>query len=144
MIIIRAHCTQRSDWEEGELTSDWETTESPLLLQSPGFSDSCGWGNDDWVEDEAVLVALDLANHLGLVVGGAVVVDDTETSEESHVDGHVVLGDSVHRRGQEWGLEGDALGDWGVEVDSAGWEAYGLCEQAVRRDAPDSACCIPM
>lgn len=78
---------------------------------------------DDWVEDEAVLVTLDLLDHLGLLIWRAVVVDNTETSLESHGDGHLVLSDGVHRRGDEWSLEGDALGDWGVEGDSGGWKA---------------------
>ena len=93
------------------LTSDGVSSESPPLLESPGLPD-CGVGtDDDWVEDEAVLVALDFAYHLGLVVGRAVVVDDTKTTEEGHVDGHVVLSDGVHRRREEGGLEGDALGN---------------------------------
>lgn len=50
-------------------------------------------------------------------------VDDTETAEERHVDGHVVLGDRVHGRGQQGGLEGDALGDGRVELDGVGCKA---------------------
>lgn len=50
-------------------------------------------------------------------------VDNTETSLESHGDGHLVLSDGVHRRGDKWSLEGDALGDWRVEGDGGGWEA---------------------
>jgi hypothetical protein len=43
------------------------------------------------------------------------VVDNTETTEQSHVDSHVVLGDSVHRRGQKRGLQGDTLGNRGIQ-----------------------------
>lgn len=50
-------------------------------------------------------------------------VDDTKTTEKSHVDGHVVLGDGVHGGGQKRGLEGDALGDGRVELDLVGGEA---------------------
>jgi hypothetical protein len=39
------------------------------------------------------------------------VVDDTKASLQSHVNGHLVLGNSVHRRGHERGLQSNALGD---------------------------------
>lgn len=39
-------------------------------------------GEADGVSDEAVLELLDLADHLGLLLGGAVVVDDTDSSEQ--------------------------------------------------------------
>lgn len=104
-------------------TSNWETTESPLLLQGLDVLDGLALVEDNWVIDEAVLVTLDLGDHLGLLIWGAVVVDDTEATLESHGDGHLVLGDSVHRRGDERSLEGDSLGDWRLEVDGRGWEA---------------------
>lgn len=50
-------------------------------------------------------------------------VDDTETTLEGHVDGHLVLGDSVHGGGDKGSLEGDALGDGRVEDDFRGREA---------------------
>jgi hypothetical protein len=103
-------------------TGDWETTETPLLLQGLGLTHGGGWAKHDWVEDEAVLVTLDLLDHLGLLIGGAVVVNNTETSLESHVDGHVMLSDSVHRRGDKRSLQGDTLGDWGIESYSGSWE----------------------
>lgn len=40
----------------------------------------------------------------------------------SHSDSHVGLGDSVHGRGEEGGLEGDALGDLGLELDGMSLE----------------------
>lgn len=106
-----------------EHTCDWETSESPLLLQGNGFCDSGLGGNDNRVGDEAVLEALDLAHHLGLVVDGAVVVDDADSSQQSHVDGHVVLGDGVHRGRGEGRLEGDVARQPGAEIDVAGGEA---------------------
>jgi hypothetical protein len=106
------------------LTSDGETAETELLLESDGLADGGLGGDDDRVEDETVLVALDLADHLGLLVGGAVVVDNTETTEEGHVDGHVVLGDGVHGGGEEGSLEGDALSDGRVKGDLVGGEAW--------------------
>lgn len=105
------------------LTSNGETAEAELLLESNGLADGGLGRNDDGVEDEAVLVTLDLADHLGLVVGGAVVVDNTKTTEESHVDGHVVLGDGVHGGGEKRSLQGDALGDGRVKGDLVGGEA---------------------
>jgi hypothetical protein len=52
------------------------------------------------------------------------VVDNTQSTEQGHVDSHVVLGDSVHGRGQEGSLQGDALGNRGVQADIGGREAY--------------------
>jgi len=63
------------------------------------------------------------------------VVDHTEASKKRDVNGHVVLGNSVHGRGDEGCLEGDALRDWGVEGDFGGREAYGMlgcCTNAYR------------
>jgi hypothetical protein len=51
------------------------------------------------------------------------VVDDTQATKQSHVDGHVVLGDGVHGRGQKGGLQGDALGDRAVQADVGGGKA---------------------
>jgi len=61
-------------------TSDRETTKAPFVLESASLADSGLWADDYRVENEAVLVALDLAHHLCLVFGGAVVVDDTKTA----------------------------------------------------------------
>jgi hypothetical protein len=105
------------------LTSDGETAEAPLLLKSLGLCDSGRGRNDNGVKDEAVLEALDLAHHLGLVLLRAVVVNDTQTAEKSNVDGHVVLGDSVHGRRDEGRLERDALRDRGIKGDFGGREA---------------------
>ena len=105
------------------LTGDGETTETPPLLQSLRLSDCGLGGDDDGVQDEAVLETLDLADHLGLVFLGAVVVDYAQATQESNVNGHVMFRHSVHRRGDKGGLEGDALGDRGVEGDFGGGEA---------------------
>ena len=105
------------------LTSDRETTETPLLLKSFSFANSGVGVNDDRVVDETVLVSLDLADHVGLSLGGAVVVNNTKTTLESHVDGHLVFRDSVHRRRDEGGSESDALGDGRFKADLRGSEA---------------------
>ena len=106
-----------------ERTCDWESTEAPLLLQCLDLLNGLVLAEHDWVEDETVLVTLDFLDHLGLLIWGAVVVDNTETSLESHGNGHLVLGDGVHRRGDEWGLKGDALGDRRIKGDGGSWEA---------------------
>lgn len=106
-----------------KLTCDGETTESPLLLEGLGLADGGLTADDNGVEDKTVLIALDLADKVGLGLGRAVVVDDTETTLKGHVDGHLVLGDGVHGRGHERGLQADLLGDLGVESDGRGREA---------------------
>ena len=50
-------------------------------------------------------------------------VNNTETTLESHMDCHIMLSNSVHGRGNEWGLEGNAFRDWGVEDDFRGRKA---------------------
>lgn len=105
------------------LTSNWETSEAPFLLKSLGLANSGVTADDNRVEDEAVLVTLHLADHVGLSIGRAVVVNNTQTTLESHVDGHLVLSDSVHGGGDEGSLERDALGDGRVEGDLRGREA---------------------
>jgi hypothetical protein len=106
-----------------QLTSDGETAEAPLLLQLASLANG-GLGRDDnGVKDEAVLVTLDLADHLSLLLNRAVVVDHTNAAKKSHVDSHVGLGDGVHGRGSEGGLEGDVAGELGGHVDLGGREA---------------------
>jgi hypothetical protein len=106
------------------LTSDRETTETPPLLERLGLCDSGGRRNDNGVEDKAVLKALDLAHHLGLVILRAVVVNHTKATEQGNVDSHVVFGDRVHGRRDKGCLESDALRDGSIEVDVDGGEAY--------------------
>lgn len=106
-----------------QLTSNRETTETPLVLEGSGLGDGGSTVHDNGVVDEAVLVTLDLADHIGLRVGRAVVVDDTKTALQSHVDGHLILSHSVHRGGDKGSLESDALGDLGVKRDGGGGEA---------------------
>ena len=94
-----------------------------LGLDLSNVSDGVLWGEDDGVEDETVLVSLDLSDHVGLLVGGAIVVDYTETTEESHVDGHDGLSDSVHRRGYQRKFQRNLFGDLRVKGDLAGGES---------------------
>lgn len=107
-----------------KLTSDRETTKAPLGLELLSLADGGLGRENNGVENEAILVSLDLADHLGLGLGGAVVVDDTETTEQGHVNGHVVLGDGVHGRGQKRSLQGDTLGDRGIKRHIGGGEAW--------------------
>lgn len=108
----------------GYLTSDREATEAPLGLQLLGLTNGGRGRDDNGVQNETVLVSLNLADHLSLILRGAVVVDNTQTTEKSHVDSHVVLGDSVHGGGQKRGLQGDTLGNRGIQRDIGSGEAY--------------------
>jgi hypothetical protein len=105
------------------LTSDREAAEAPLLLELAGLTDGGLGRDDDRVEDEAVLETLDLADHLGLLLDRAVVVDHTNTTKQSHVNGHVGLGDGVHGRRGEGSLECDITGKLRGQVDLGGGEA---------------------
>jgi hypothetical protein len=107
------------------LTSDGEATEAPGLFKGLGLAHSGAGRDDNGVEDKAVLKSLDLADHLGLVFLGAVVVNYTQAAQERNVNGHVMFRHRVHGRGDEGRLEGDALRDGGVERDFGGREALG-------------------
>lgn len=104
------------------LTSDRESAKSPLGLELLSFLDGGLGRKHNRLGNEAVLITLHLADHLGLVLRRAVVVDDTETAQECHVNGHVVLGDSIHRGGEKRRLQGDALRNRGVQGDIRGRE----------------------
>lgn len=105
------------------LTSDGEATETPLGLELLGLTNGSLRGENDGVQDETVFVSLNLADHLGLVLGSTVVVDNTKTTEQGHVDSHVVLGDSIHGRGQKGSLQRNTLGHRGIKGNIGGREA---------------------
>lgn len=107
-----------------ELTSDGKTTESPLSLELLGLSNSGLGRKNNRVQDEAVLVSLNLSDHLGLILRGAVVVNDTQATQQSHVDGHVVLGDSVHRGREKGDLQRHTLGHGGIKRNIRSSEAF--------------------
>ena len=53
-------------------------------------------GNDDRIQDETIFKSLHFANHFGLLLDLAVVVNNTKAPKESHMNGHVVLSHSIH------------------------------------------------
>lgn len=101
------------EWESP--TSNWKSTEAPLLFQSLCFSNSGITAKNDRVEDEAIFVSLDFLDHLCLFIGRTVVVNNTQTSLQCHMDSHFVLGNGIHGGRHERGFEGDALGDGRLE-----------------------------
>lgn len=60
-----------------EPTSHRETSKSPGRLQFLGLRNGGLRGDNDRVENKPVLVSLDFTDHLGLVFGRAVVMDNT-------------------------------------------------------------------
>lgn len=117
----------RSKRTKFALTSHRESTETPLLLEFLRFPHGRLGRKHDRLGDETVLVSLHLSHHLCLVFSRAVVVDDSETSQERHVDGHVVLRNSVHGGGEQRGLQRNTLGDWHVKRDLRSGEACKRC-----------------
>lgn len=97
-------------------TSNWERRETNGLLQSSDVTHGDIWGNNDGVVDETVLELLHLSHHLSLLIGRAVVVNNTDTTQESHVDSHVLLSDGIHRGRQEGALHGDLLGQFRLQL----------------------------
>jgi hypothetical protein len=80
------------------LTSDRNSSKTLLCLDIPNIANGVLGAHDDRIQNESVLILLDLLDHLGLVFSGAVVVNETDTTQKCHEDGHLVLGDSVHGR----------------------------------------------
>ena len=97
-----------------EHTCDGKSSKAPLLFQVARLADGCGGRENYRLQDEAILESLHFSDHLCLVIWGAVVMNDTESTEKRHVDGHLMFGDSVHGRGEKWSFERDALGHRGV------------------------------
>jgi hypothetical protein len=72
------------------------------------------------VVDKAILVFLDLAYHGGLLLGRAVVVQDTNTTEQRHVDSHVGFRHRVHGTADKRRLERNVTRQLGLEHDLVG------------------------
>lgn len=70
------------------------STREAILLQQNKQKEN----NDLGVADESVLESLDSPHHRSLSFNCAVVVDDADAPTKSHCNGHVSLGDRVHRR----------------------------------------------
>jgi hypothetical protein len=105
------------------LTSDRETSKSPLLLQCLDFPDSAVAAEDNRVQNEAILETLYLLHHLCLLVGGTIVMNDTQATLKGHMNCHFMFGNSIHGGRDEWGLERDSLGDWRLQSDLGGSKA---------------------
>lgn len=111
------------------LTSYGEASEAPFGLERLSLSNGGLGRENDRVQDETVLVSLDLSDHLGLILRGTIMVDDTQTAQKSHVNSHVVLSDSVHGRGEKGNLQRDTLGDGGIKDDIGSRESCHNHEQ---------------
>ena len=72
------------------------------------------------VGDHAGLRALDASHLLGLVLDGQVAVKDADTTLASHGNGHVRLGDRVHRGREQRGGQADPRGQSGGRIDLGG------------------------
>ena len=82
----------------GKHTCDRKTTKAPFVSQLFCFAYSGLRGKNEWFRNEAILVSLDLTDHVGLVICGTVVVEDTKTTKQRQVNGHVFFSDGIHRR----------------------------------------------
>src|ERR1700712_2522905 len=107
------------------LTSDGKPAETPFLLQSLDFTNCSLTAEDDGVQDETVLKPLHLLDHFGLCIGGAIMVNDPQTSLQSHVCSHLMFGDGVHGRRDKGCLKRYALGNRGIKDD------FGRCKTNV-------------
>ena len=58
----------------------------------------------------------------GLFGGGEILVDDAQTAQLGHGDGHAVLGDRVHGGGDEGEIQGDISAELGIRPGLSGKE----------------------
>jgi hypothetical protein len=99
------------------LTSYGEAAEAPFSLQLLCFSYCrCGRYNNG-VQNKAIFVSLDLPHHLRLILYRAIMMNDSKTTEECHMDGHVVLRDGVHWGGEQWSLQRDSFCNRSLKID---------------------------
>ncbi|KAI3492777.1 hypothetical protein L1887_42574 [Cichorium endivia] len=108
--------------EGRKLTSDGDAAEAEALLDLEDVADGGVGVEAEGLGDEAVLVLLDLADDASLLLRAHVVVDDTHAAHEAHCDGHLGLGDRVHGRREEGGVQRDVFGDLGAQADVRGGE----------------------
>lgn len=108
---------------EAQLTSHGKSPESPFGLQLLCISDRRLRRQNNGVQDEAVLVPFHLLHHLRLLFWRAVVVDNAQPAQKSHMDGHVVFSHRVHGRRQERGLQGEPPGYLGIQGNVRCWES---------------------
>lgn len=103
-------------------TSNWERRETNSFFQSSDLTHGEVRRDDDGIVDETVLKFLHLSHHFRLLIGRTVVMNDTNATQESHVDSHVLLGNCVHRRRQKGALHGDFLGQLRFQLNLGGRE----------------------
>jgi hypothetical protein len=77
-------------------------------------------GERDRVDDHPALRALDAIDLGCLLLDREVLVDDAEPALLRHRDGHLGLGDGVHRRAQQRHVEADVTREVGADVDLSG------------------------
>lgn len=108
------------------LTSHWEPAKSPFGLELLRICHSRRRGQDHGVQNEAVFIPLHLSHHLRLLIRWAVIVDNAQATQKSHVDRHVVLGHGIHGGRQERGLQGEPSGHLGFQIHIGSRESCSL------------------
>ena len=77
-------------------------------------------GQGEGVDDYAVFTALDLVHLVRLLFDAHVLVDDADTALSGNGDRHFGLGNGVHGRGHNGGLELDLACQGGAQLDHVG------------------------
>lgn len=80
-------------------------------------------GKANGVRNESVLIFFYHSHLLCLLLDAHIAMDDSNATLECHVDGHVVLSDSVHGRADERGLQLDVTGNIGRQINIVRCEA---------------------
>jgi len=84
------------------------------------FANRCLGRNCNRILHHATLELLDLADGCRLLLNGHVLVHDADTAFLSHGDGQFCLGNGIHGGRQKRNVEGDTLGQLGLQANLVG------------------------
>ena len=108
IVLLEAEVTVGDDAHEGVVFSDYgDTAYLELAHHGEGVTDGLVGCDGGRVGDHAVLSTLDVADLVGLLGDGHVLVDDADTSLPGDGYGHRRLGDRIHGGGDDGDVEGD-------------------------------------
>ena len=98
---------------------DGDAADLELAHHGEGISDGLVRRDGGGVGDHAVLSALDMADLVGLLRDGHVLVYDADTPLPGDGDGHRGFRDGIHGGGYDGYVQGDVAGEPAVEADFA-------------------------
>ncbi len=116
-VLHEAQVAVGQDADRLAVARDGHTRDPEAAHHLERFADLLLRAHRDRVDDHARLGALDLVDLGGLVGDREILVDDADAAVAGHADRGLVLGDGVHRRGDERRVEMDLGRQLRSEID---------------------------